>query len=193
MSDRDHVSADTNIAEHLKSLRPRTDLSRRNVMAATLASSFALATQPIAAETRITTDAAGLEAGEVRIKTADAEIPAYRAMPASGGPFPVVLVVQEIFGVHEHIRDVCRRLAKLGYMAIAPELYFRQGDVSNLKSIDDIRAIVAKVPDAQVFNDLDATVAFARENGKGDASRLAITGFCWAAGLRGSIRHTIRA
>lgn len=179
MNDRDHVSAVTNIAEHLKSLRPRTDLSRRDVMVATLASSFALATQPIAAETRITTDAAGLEAGEVRIKTADAEIPAYRAMPASGGPFPIVLVVQEIFGVHEHIRDVCRRLAKLGYMAIAPELYFRQGDVSNLKSIDDIRAIVAKVPDAQVFSDLDATVASARENGKGDASRLAITGFCW--------------
>ncbi len=179
MSKVDDASANANIEAHLKSLRPKLDLSRRDVMVATLASSFALATEPIAAETRITTDVEGLDAGEVRIKTTDIEIPAYRAMPASGGPFPVVLVVQEIFGVHEHIRDVCRRLAKVGYMAIAPELYFRQGDVSNLKSIDDIRAIVAKVPDAQVFSDLDATVAFAKENGKGDAARLAITGFCW--------------
>jgi carboxymethylenebutenolidase len=90
-----------------------------------------------------------------------------------------VLVVQEIFGVHEHIKDVCRRLAKAGYMAIAPEMYARQGDVSKLKSIDEIRPVVAKVPDQQVMSDLDAAVAFARESGKGDAARLAITGFCW--------------
>lgn len=179
MTDRDHASADSNVAEHLKSLRPKTELSRRDVMAATLASSFALATQPIAAETRITTDANGLEAGEVRVKASDIELPAYRAMPATGGPFPVVLVVQEIFGVHEHIRDVCRRFAKLGYMAIAPELYVRQGDVSNLKSIDEIRAIVALVPDGQVLGDLDACVRFAGESGKGDVNRLGITGFCW--------------
>lgn len=179
MTDRDKISAGSNIDEHLKSLRPTTSLSRRDIMAATLASSFALATQPIAAETRVSTDAEGLEAGEVRIPSSGIELPAYRAMPASGGPFPVVLVVQEIFGVHEHIRDVCRRLAKLGYMAIAPELYVRQGDVSNLKNIDQIRAIVALVPDAQVFGDLDAVVAFAKQSGKGDVARLAITGFCW--------------
>jgi len=87
--------------------------------------------------------------------------------------------VQEIFGVHEHIKDVCRRFAKLGYLAIAPELYARQGDVSNLKTIDEIRGIVAKVPDAQVMSDLDAAVEFARESGKGDVTRLGITGFCW--------------
>ncbi|MEQ1651521.1 MAG: dienelactone hydrolase family protein [Hyphomicrobium sp.] len=179
MSDYDESSADANVAAHLKSLRPRTSLSRRDAMVATLASSFALATQPIAAETQIKTDAEALEAGEIRIKTADVELPAYRAMPASGGPFPIVLVVQEIFGVHEYIRDVCRRLAKLGYIAIAPELYVRQGDVSNLKSIDEIRVIVAKVPDAQVMSDLDAAVAYAKDSGKGDAARLAITGFCW--------------
>lgn len=179
MNDSDGVSSDRNIDEHLKSLRPKINLSRRDVMAATLASSFAIATQPIAAETRITTDSEGLEAGEVRIPSAGIELPAYRAMPATGGPFPVVLVVQEIFGVHEHIRDVCRRLAKLGYFAIAPELYARQGDVSNLKSIDEIRAIVALVPDAQVFGDLDAAVAFAKQSGKADVARLAITGFCW--------------
>jgi carboxymethylenebutenolidase len=160
------------------SLSTRLDFSRRQMVVTTLATGFAMAVQPVAAQTTITTDAAGLEAGEVRIKTADGEIPAYRAMPASTGRFPVVLVVQEIFGVHEHIKDVCRRLAKVGYMAIAPELYARQGDVSRL-SIDEIRPIVAKVPDRQVMSDLDAAVAYARESGRGDVNRLAITGFCW--------------
>jgi carboxymethylenebutenolidase len=163
----------------MKSLSPQLDFSRREALVTSLAAGFALATQPVAAETTIKTDTQGLEAGEVKIKTQDVEIPAYRAMPQAGGPFPVVLVVQEIFGVHEHIKDVCRRLAKLGYFAIAPELYARQGDVSNLKSIDEIRPIVAKVPDAQVMSDLDATVAFAKESGKGNADKLAITGFCW--------------
>ncbi len=163
----------------MKSLSPQLDFSRREALVTSLAAGFALATQPVAAETTIKTDTQGLEAGEVKIKTQDVEIPAYRAMPQAGGPFPVVLVVQEIFGVHEHIKDVCRRLAKLGYFAIAPELYARQGDVSNLKSIDEIRPIVAKVPDAQVMSDLDATVAFAKASGKGNVDKLAITGFCW--------------
>jgi carboxymethylenebutenolidase len=163
----------------MKSLSPQLDFSRREALVTSLAAGFAVATQPVAAETTIKTDTQDLEAGEVKIKTADVEIPAYRAMPQAGGPFPVVLVVQEIFGVHEHIKDVCRRLAKLGYFAIAPELYARQGDVSKLKSIDEIRPIVAKVPDAQVMSDLDATVAFAKESGKGNVDKLAITGFCW--------------
>jgi carboxymethylenebutenolidase len=100
-------------------------------------------------------------------------------MPAGGKGLPIVLVVQEIFGVHEHIKDVCRRLAKAGYLAIAPELYQRQGDVSKLTSIDAIRPLVATVPDAQVMGDLDAAVAWATSSGAGDASRLAVTGFCW--------------
>jgi carboxymethylenebutenolidase len=100
-------------------------------------------------------------------------------MPSGAGPFPVVLVVQEIFGVHEHIKDVCRRLAREGYFAIAPQMYARQGDVLKLSNIDEIRAIVAKVPDAQVMSDLDAAVAFAKLSGKADTSRLGITGFCW--------------
>jgi carboxymethylenebutenolidase len=161
------------------SLSPKLDFSRREMLVTTLATGFAMAAQPVAAQTVITTDTGGLEAGEVKIKTSDGEIPAYRAMPAAGGPFPVVLVVQEIFGVHEHIKDVCRRLAKAGYMAVAPELYARQGDVSRLGSIDEIRTIVAKVPDQQVMSDLDAAVAFAKASGKGDTARLAITGFCW--------------
>jgi carboxymethylenebutenolidase len=161
------------------SLAPNPDLSRRHILVTSLATGFALVVQPVAAQTMITTDTGGLEAGEVKIKTADAEIPAYRAMPASGGPFPVVLVVQEIFGVHEHIKDVCRRLAKAGYFAIAVELYARQGDVSKLTSIEAILPIVEKVPDAQVMSDLDAAVAFAKGSGEGDTSRLGITGFCW--------------
>jgi carboxymethylenebutenolidase len=156
----------------------RVELSRRQVLVTSLAAGFALAVQPISAAT-ITTSDAGLTAGEVKIPVGDAEIPGYRAMPASGGPFPVALVVQEIFGVHEYIKDVCRRFAKAGYFAIAPELYARQGDVSKLTSIDDIIAVVGKVPDQQVLSDLDACVDFAQKSGKGDVTRLGITGFCW--------------
>jgi carboxymethylenebutenolidase len=169
---------DRNFAADAKSLANKVDFSRRTMLVTTLATGFAASVQPVMAQT-ITTDAAGLEAGEVKIPTADGSIPAYRAMPASGTGFPVVLVVQEIFGVHEHIKDVCRRLAKMGYMAIAPEMYARQGDVSQLKSIDEIRPIVAKVPDSQVMSDLDAAVAFAKASGKANTDKLAITGFCW--------------
>ncbi|MFM8283970.1 MAG: dienelactone hydrolase family protein [Planctomycetaceae bacterium] len=154
-----------------------SSLSRRGAVP-TLAAGFALAVQPIGAQT-ITTDTDGLDAGVVQIPVADGTIPAYRAAPAAGGPFPVVLVVQEIFGVHEHIRDVCRRFAKLGHLAIAPELYVRQGDVATLADIGAIRPIVAKVPDGQVMADLDAAVKWAGAEGRGDTARLAITGFCW--------------
>ena len=144
-----------------------------------LAAGFALSVQPVTAQT-ISTDTAGLEAGEVKIPVTDGEIPAYRALPDNGGPFPVILVVQEIFGVHEHIKDICRRLAKLGYLAIAPELYARQGDVSKLTNIQELFAkVVSKVPDKQVMSDLDATVAWAKATGKGDVAKLAITGYCW--------------
>src|SRR6187200_1242486 len=113
-----------------RSLLPDPNLSRRRMLAASLSSGFAIAVQPVTAQTMIMTDANGLAAGEVKVPTGDGEIPAYRAHPATGGPFPTVLVVQEIFGVHEHIKDLCRRLAKAGYYAIAPEMYARQGDVS---------------------------------------------------------------
>ena len=152
-------------------------LTRREFVTSMLATGFALATQPISAST-IQTDAAGLTADSVQIPAGDGSFPAYRAMPAKGSHFPVILVVQEIFGVHEHIKDVCRRLAKLGYMAIAPELYARQGNVSGLSDIAEIRKVVAKVPDAQVMSDLDATVAWAKATG-GNSAKLGITGFCW--------------
>jgi carboxymethylenebutenolidase len=155
-----------------------TQITRRAFVAGSLAAGFALAVTPVSAET-ITTDSNGLIAGEVKVPVAGGEIPAYRAMPASGGPFPTVLVVQEIFGVHEHIKDICRRLAKLGYFAIAPALYAREGDVSKLSDIQEIMKVVAKVPDAQVAADLDATVAWAKSTGKADTTKLGITGFCW--------------
>ena len=139
------------LENHLASLEPPVgDVSRRIFMAGGLATGFALATLPVSAQT-ITTDSNGLTAGEVRIPVADGSIPGYRAMPAEGGPFATVLVVQEIFGVHEHIKDICRRLAKLGYFAVAPALYAREGDVSQMTSSEEIIAkVVLKVPDAQV-------------------------------------------
>jgi len=156
-----------------------TDVTRRGFMMTTLAIGFALAIKPVSAET-LTTDAAGLAAGEVKIPTSDGSIPAYRAMPSKGRAFPVVVVVQEIFGVHEHIKDVCRRLAKLGYLAVAPELYARQGAVSKLTDVNDIiTKVVSKVPDAQVMADLDATVAWVKESGEGNVEKLGVTGFCW--------------
>ena len=154
-------------------------LSRRGFVMTSLASGFAVASNPVLAQA-ITTDSVGLVAGEVSVPVADGRMPAYRAMPASGGKFPLLLVVQEIFGVHEHIKDMCRRYAKLGYCAIAPELYARQGDVSKMTDIGAILStVVAKVPDAQVNSDLDAAVAFAQASGNIDASRLGLVGYCW--------------
>ena len=165
---------------HIKSLVPPTDVSRRGFVVTSLASGFALAVQPVCAQTMIHTDSNGLTANEVKIPVAGGEIPGYAAMPASGGPFPTVLVIQEIFGVHEHIKDVCRRLAKLGYFAAAPALYAREGDVSGMSDIQEIISkVVSKVPDAQVASDLDATVAWAKGTGKADTAKLGVTGFCW--------------
>jgi carboxymethylenebutenolidase len=139
---------------------------------------FAAATRPVAAHT-IHTDDAGLVAGEVTIDVAGFGLPAYRAAPEAAGPHPIVLVICEIFGVHEHIADVARRFARLGYLAIAPELFVRQGDAKSTSDINTLLAkIVSKAPDAQVAGDLDACVAWARANG-GDGKRLGVTGFCW--------------
>jgi carboxymethylenebutenolidase len=167
------------VAQEMKSLLQDRDVNRRAFITSSLGAGFALAVLPVTAQT-ITTPADGLIAGEVKVPAQGGDMPAYRAMPASGGSFPVILVVQEIFGVHEHIKDVCRRFAKLGYFAIAPELYARQGDPSKISDIPTlVKDIVSKVPDAQVMGDLDACVAYAKASGKTDASRLGITGFCW--------------
>jgi carboxymethylenebutenolidase len=153
--------------------------TRREFVVSSLASGFALAVQPVCAQTVITTDTQGLTAGEVRIPAPGGEIPAYRAMPAKGKNLPTILVVHEIWSVHEHIKDVCRRFAKEGYLAVAPDLYARQGDVSKYKENKEILAnVVSKVADAQVMSDLDATAAWAAKN-NGNAEKLGITGFCW--------------
>ncbi len=165
--------------EDVLSLEHKPDFNRRHFVVTTLAAGFAMAVQPVSAQT-ITTGTTGLTAGEVKIPAKGGDMPAYRAMPEKGGPFPTILVVQEIFGVHEHIKDICRRLAKLGYFAVAPELYARQGDVSKMTDIQEIISkVVSKVPDSQVMADLDATVAWAKKTGKADTPRLGITGFCW--------------
>lgn len=156
-----------------------TSGSGRDLPVTHLTAGFARAVEPVSAQT-ITTDSRGMVAGEVQIPAGDRDIPAYRAMPERGASFPVVLVVQEIFGVHEHIKDICRRLAKLGCLAVAPELYARQGDVSKMEDIQEIISnVVSRTPDSQVLSDLDAAAAWAEKSGKGDTGRLGITGFCW--------------
>jgi carboxymethylenebutenolidase len=169
--------ADINL--EFDSLFPAVPFSRRSFVVTALGAGFALSVQPVMAQTAITTDANGLMAGEIKVSAEGGEMSAYRAQPAGGSNFPVILVVQEIFGVHEHIKDICRRLAKQGYLAIAPELYARQGDPRKYANMQELMSeVVSKVPDTQVMGDLDACVTWAKANG-GDSARLGITGFCW--------------
>lgn len=165
--------------EEFDSLLPELRLNRRDFIATTLGGGFALAVQPIMAQTLIQTDSGGLNAGFIQIPVEDGMLEVYRAAPEKGKHFPTVLVISEIFGVHAYIQDVCRRLAKLGYLALAPNLFTRQGDPSKYTTSPEIQAnVISKVPDAQVKSDLDALTAWAARNG-GDPQRLAITGFCW--------------
>ena len=152
-------------------------LARRGMMMTGLISGFTLAVTRVEAQV-IHTDAAGLDAGTAMIPTTEGSLPAYYARPAGNGPFPTVLVIEEIFGVHEYIQDTCRRLAKAGYMAVAPELYARIGDLSKMTDVGAIiRDVISKAPDDRLLQDLDATAAWAAAN-KGDPARLAVTGFC---------------
>ena len=161
------------------SLTPSQGFSRRSFVQTALGSGFAAAVLPVVAQNVITTPTDGLLVGEVTIDVAGFKMPAYRAAPAGGKNLPVVLVISEIFGVHEHIADVAKRFARLGYLAIAPELFVRQGDAGSYGEIAKLQAeVISKVPDAQVLGDLDAAVAWAAANG-GDTTRLGITGFCW--------------
>lgn len=156
--------------------------TRREFLVSGIYSGFALATVPISAWA-ITTSFDGMDAGSVEISTDGGNMPAYRAFPKNAkGPLPVILVVHEIFGVHEYIQDVCRRLAKEGYLAISPYLYFREGEVGNLKTIDEIRSqVVSKVKLNQAMKDLDSVVkwANAQPSQKSGKSNVGITGFCW--------------
>ena len=161
------------------SLTPHRDFNRRDFVRTSVGTGFAAAVLPVVAQTVIKTDSNGLLAGEVTIPVGDFKLPAYRAAPAGKDNAPVVLVISEIFGVHEHIADVARRLAKQGYFALAPELFVRQGDAGAYGEIAKlISEVINKVPDAQVMADLDASVAWARGQGA-DTAKLGITGFCW--------------
>ena len=154
-------------------------MDRRDFLQTTMGVTFAAAVMPTLAESPLVTDSDGLIAGVITIDSGGQTIPVYRAQPKGGKNLPVVLVVSEIFGVHAHIADVARRFAKQGYLALAPDLYARQGDPSTYTSIPDlIKELVSKIPDAQVMQDLDACCDWAAKNG-GDKNRIAITGFCW--------------
>ncbi|MDR5775990.1 MULTISPECIES: dienelactone hydrolase family protein [unclassified Caballeronia] len=167
------------LTPEVDSLIPHVPFDRRNFIKAAFGTGFAACVLPVSAQT-IHTDDAGLEAGAVGVRGADGVlVPAYRAQPKGKTHLPVVIVIHEIFGVHEHIADVCRRFAKQGYLAIAPDLYTRQGDASAYKSMQLLNEqLVSKVPDSQVISDIDETVKWAGEHG-GDLKRLGITGFCW--------------
>ena len=167
------------LKEDFDTLVPAGGLSRRGFTRTALGAGFAAAALPVVGQTTIKTDSQGLVVGEVDIAVGDFKMPAYRAAPAARAGAPVVLVISEIFGVHEHIADIARRFAKLGYFAIAPELFARQGDPQSYGEIGKLIAeVVSKVPDAQVMGDLDACVSWAAGQGA-DTSRVGITGFCW--------------
>ena len=167
------------LRQDLDSLTASRDYSRRDFVRTSVGSGFAAAVLPVVAQTEVKTDTVGLIAGEVSIPVGDFKMPAYRAAPANKAKAPLVLVISEIFGVHEHIADVARRLAKAGYFAVAPELFVRQGDATSYGEIAKLIAeVISKVPDAQVMGDLDATVAWAQAQGAA-VDRSAITGFCW--------------
>lgn len=172
-----------NLKEDFASLVAKTPISdgvdRRGFLKTALGSGFAAAVLPIAAHSAVTTDSKGLTVGEVTVNVNGQAVPVYRAQPAGKTNLPVVLVISEIFGVHEYIADVARRFAKLGYLALAPELFVRQGDPGSYGTIAELqKEIISKVPDAQVMTDLDAVVAWAKANG-GNTDKLGITGFCW--------------
>ncbi len=154
----------------------RYPMARRGFVMTSLSSGFTLATTRVEAQA-IHTDSVGLDTAEVSIPTSDGNLPAYMARPSATGPSPIVLVVEEVFGVHEYIRDVCRRLAKLGYLAVAAEYYARVGDLSKVTDMKELSGITAKAPDALMMADMDAVTTWAAAN-HGDGGRLGMTGFC---------------
>lgn len=172
-----------NMCADIDSLAPghstQAGAKRRTVLGAALGLGYAAAAAPVMAQTAISTPADGLTAGEISYTVNGFKVPAYRAAPKGKSDLPVVLLVHEIFGVHEYLADTCRRLAQAGYLAIAPELFARQGDPAMYGEMAKlISEVVSKAPDAQVMADLDGALAWAKDNG-GDTSRAAITGFCW--------------
>ena len=151
-------------------------LARRGLMMSSLMTGLTLATTRVEAQA-IHTDTDGLDAGETKVPSGGVELPAIYARPQGNGPYPIIIVNEEAFGVHDHIADICRRLAKVGYLAVATEVYARIADLGKVSDMSQIQQIIAQSPDAQELSDLDATVQWAAAN-KGDAGRLGVTGFC---------------
>jgi carboxymethylenebutenolidase len=166
------------LEQDVKGLLPEKDYDRRDFIWTALGASAALAVASSASGQTVVTDANGLDVADVTIPAKDAQLRGYRAMPASGGPFPVVLVAAEIFGLNPYMKDICRRLAKVGYYAIVPDLYTRKADLTTIKEMKDIMPIVNTKYDTELVSDYDATVAFAAASGKADTNRMAVTGFC---------------
>ena len=185
------MSIETTITSDVVGLIKPPPVSRRGFMSATaaVAAGYTLAAGPVRAEV-ITTDTSGLQAGDAKIKVGSEEMPAYFARPAGNTKAPVIIVAMEIFGLHEYIKDVTRRLAKLGAFAVAPDYYFRKGvDLTKITEIKDLLPVVNSKPDAELLSDLDATVAWAGSQG-GDTAKLGIIGFCRAAARSGNLQRT---
>jgi carboxymethylenebutenolidase len=172
------MTAETRIASDLSGLLKVSPLSRRGFMSASAAAAagYTLAAGPVRAEA-IKTDTTGLDAGSASVKVAGGEMPVYFARPANVSKPPIVLVAMEVFGLHEYIKDVTRRLGKLGALAVAPDYYFRQGNLASISAIKDLMPLVNAKSDAELISDLDATVRWAEAQG-GDRNRIGITGFC---------------
>jgi len=166
------------LEQDVKGLLPEKDYDRRDFIWTALGASAALAVASSASGQTVNTDAGGLDVADVMIPAKDAQLRGYRAMPASGGPFPVVLVCAEVFGLNPYIKDVCRRLAKVGYYAVVPDLYTRKADLTKVTDMKDIMPVVNSKYDTELISDYDATVAYAAASGKADTNRMAITGFC---------------
>lgn len=184
-----------NMKEDFASLVAKTSLSdgvdRRGFMKTALGTGFAAAVLPVCAQSVVKTDTAGLTVGEVTVMVNGQAVPVYRAQPEGKTNLPVILVISEVFGAHEYIADVARRFAKLGYLALAPSLFVRQGDPGAYKTIAELqKEVISKVPDAQVMTDLDAVVAWAKANG-GNTAKLGSRAFAGVGALHGCMQHTI--
>jgi len=166
------------LEQDVKGLLPEKDYDRRDFIWTALGASAALALANSASGQQVVTDTNGLDVADVMIPAKDAQLRGYRAMPAAGGPFPVVLVCAEVFGLNPYIKDVCRRLAKTGYYAVVPDLYTRKTDLTKITDMKDIMPVVNTKYDTELVSDYDATVAYAAASGKADTNRMGLTGFC---------------
>ncbi len=164
--------------KHFDSLYPKVKFSRRAFIASSVATGFALAAGPVAAQTAIKTPATGLNVGDVQIPVSGGNMPAYFAAPKKAGKFPVVIVIPEIFGLHEYQKDLCRRLAKAGYYGISADPFFRLGDLSKIADIKKVLGLSFSVTDAQRLADLDSLVAWVEDQPKANSRKLGITGMC---------------